>query len=312
VSQAPASQPEARFRDDELLDPQFMRRLDNLDIVSRKMLAGVMQGERRSKRKGQSVEFADYRQYVAGDDLRFIDWNLYARLDKLFLRLFMEEEDLLVNIVLDCSASMDYGDPNKLAFGRKLVAALGYIGLTHYNRVSLYGFSGGEFQSLRDQRGRRPLPRMLEFLRSLKPGGAGDLEAAGKRFALLQQRKGVVVVISDFFDKGELDAALRSFGDPRFDTYAIQVLAPQEVDPAQGQIVGDLRLRDLEDEDVAEVSVTPALIKRYQANLQAYCQHVRQQCTRRGVAYMISDSSVPFETLVLQYLRQRGLLGGMA
>ncbi|MDX1681808.1 MAG: DUF58 domain-containing protein, partial [Phycisphaeraceae bacterium] len=147
-----------------LLDPDFMRRLDRLDVISRKILRGRLQGERRSKKKGQSVEFADYRNYVAGDDLRFIDWNLYARLDKLFLRLFMEEEDLSVSILLDVTRSMDYGDPLKLQYGRQVAAALGYIGLTHYNRVSLFTFADTIVDRIENLRGRRPLPRMLSFL----------------------------------------------------------------------------------------------------------------------------------------------------
>src|SRR5690606_29435590 len=144
------------------LPSDFMHRLDRLDVMSRKMLRGRQQGERRSKKKGQSVEFADYRNYVVGDDLRRIDWNLYARLDKLFLRLFMEEEDLSVSIVVDTTASMDYGDPGKLLYAKRVAAALGYIGLVHYNRVNLYAFTHTITDEMRGLRGRRPVPRMLE------------------------------------------------------------------------------------------------------------------------------------------------------
>src|SRR5215468_3122753 len=124
-----------------LLDPQFMARLDQLDLVSRKLLAGKMKGERRSKRRGQSVEFADYRNYVIGDDLRFIDWNIYARLDKLFLKLFLEEEDLSLYVLVDVSKSCDYGTPNKALYLKKVAAALGYIGLVNYNRVTISAVS---------------------------------------------------------------------------------------------------------------------------------------------------------------------------
>ena len=299
-----------------LLTPDFMHQLDRLDVISRKMLRGRQQGERRSKKKGQSVEFADYRNYVVGDDLRRIDWNLYARLDKLFLRLFMEEEDLSVSLVVDVTGSMNFGEPSKLLYAKRVAAALGYIGLVHYNRVNLYTFTdtiGGELRGLR---GRRPIPRMLEFLdaqgarlNASEVTGSGNLGAALKRLALMERSPGVVVLLSDFFDKGELGESLRYLADPRYDTYAIQLLSPQEVDPVKGQLVGDLRLRDAEDGDVAEVSVTPALLKRYKANLQAYCEHVREQCLRRGVSYMVSETDVPFESLVLKYLRQRGLVG---
>lgn len=297
----------------DLLSPDFMRQLDRLDVLSRKILAGKMQGERRSKKKGQSVEFADYRNYVVGDDLRRIDWNLYARLDKLFLRLFMEEEDLSLSVAVDVTASMDYGEPNKLMYARRIAAALGYIGLVNYNRVTLSAFTNTVTDQLPGLRGRRPIARMLEFLGKQAPPRdqrqAGDLTEVCKRLALMQRQPGLIVLISDFFDKGELSDALRYLASDRFDVYAIQLLSPQEVDPAKGQVVGDLRLRDAEDADMAEVSVTPALIKRYKANLQAYCQHVREQCVRRGIAYMVSETDVPFETLVLRYLRERGLLG---
>ena len=296
-----------------LLSPEFMHRLDRLDVMSRKILRGRLQGERRSKKKGQSVEFADYRSYVVGDDLRFIDWNLYARLDKLFLRLFMEEEDLSVSVVMDVTKSMDYGDPNKLLYAKRVAAALGYIGLTHYNRVNLYTFADTVTDMAQGMRGRRPIPRMLSFIQDQEAiegeQVSGNLASVCKRLAMLQRQPGIIVLLSDFLDKGDMADALRYLGGDKHDVYAIQLLSPQEVDPAKGHILGDLRLRDIEDGDIAEVSVSPALIKRYKTNLQAYCQHVREQCLKRGVAYMISETDVPFETLVLKYLRQRGLLG---
>jgi uncharacterized protein (DUF58 family) len=293
-----------------LLSAEFIRRLDRLDIMSRKILRGRMQGERRSKKRGQSVEFADYRNYVVGDDLRFIDWNLYARLDRLFLRLFMEEEDLSVSLVIDTTRSMDYGDPSKLDYARRLAAALGYVSLVKFNRLSVFAFGQTIDRSLRGLRGRRPVPQLLDFLESIEPAdGPGRLADVTRRLALLQRSPGVVVLVSDFFDKGDVDDALRYLAQPHFDVYAIQLLSPQEIDPMKGQLIGDLRLRDVEDGDVAEVSVTPALLKRYQANLQAYCQHIREQCVRRGAAYLAGDTSVPFDTMVLKYLRQRGLLG---
>src|SRR6476646_583744 len=138
-----------------LLDPQFMARLDQLDLVSRKLLAGKMKGERRSKRRGQSVEFADYRNYVVGDDLRFIDWNIYARLDKLFLKLFLEEEDLSLYVLMDVSKSCDYGTPNKALYMKKVAAALGYIGLVNYNRVSMVAMADGVIAETGAMRGRR-------------------------------------------------------------------------------------------------------------------------------------------------------------
>ncbi len=290
-----------------------MASLDRLDVRSRKMLRGTVQGERRSKKRGASVEFADYRNYVEGDDLRRIDWNLYARLDKLFLRLFMEEEDLSVSLVLDVSGSMDYGDPNKLVYAKQMVAALGYVALTHHNRLNLYSFSDTVLDQRVGRRGRRPIPEMVEFLNRQAPGGAGatagDLSGALKRLSSVQRHPGIVVVVSDFFDKGDLSEAFKYLAGSKYDGYAVQLLSPQEVDPAKGGVVGDLNLADMEDGDKAQVSVSGALLKKYAANLEAYCQHVKAMCTRRGLMYLAATTDVPVERVVLQYLRERGLLG---
>src|SRR5271168_1207574 len=147
-----------------LLDPKFLAQLEQLELVSRKIFLGRMKGERRSKRKGQSVEFADYRNYVIGDDLRFLDWNLYARLDRLFLRLFMEEEDLHFYILLDNSKSMDFGAPTKLHYAKQVAAALGFIGLVNLDRVVVQAFSDRLVQTSPVLRGRRSLWRLLDFL----------------------------------------------------------------------------------------------------------------------------------------------------
>src|SRR5665213_1398275 len=155
-----------------LLDPSFMARLDQLDILSRKMLAGKMKGERRSKQRGQSVEFADYRNYVVGDDLRFIDWNIYARLDRLFLKLFLEEEDLALYVLLDVSKSCDFGEPNKATYIKQVAAALAYIGLVNYNRVHISAMADGLVAETGALRGRRRVSQMIEFVDKLKPAGA--------------------------------------------------------------------------------------------------------------------------------------------
>src|SRR5229473_4449163 len=159
-----------------LLDPQFLARLEQLELVSRKIFLGRIKGERRSKRKGQSVEFADYRNYVVGDDLRFLDWNLMARLDKLFIRLFMEEEDLHFYVLLDNSLSMDFGNPTKLLYAKQLAAALAFIGLVNMDRVVIEAFNNRLTQSLPAVRGKRSLWRMMDFLQKLEPAGPSNLK----------------------------------------------------------------------------------------------------------------------------------------
>ena len=288
------------------LDPGFMAKLDRLDLLSRKMLAGKMKGERRSKRRGQSVEFADFRNYTVGDDLRFIDWNVYARLEKLFLKLFLEEEDLALYILCDMSKSTDYGQPNKAYYIKQVAAALGYVGLVNYNRVTVAAISDTVVADSGGLRGRRNVARMLDFIDKMEPTGTSDFAAACKRFALRNRSKGVMVVVSDFFDKSGFENGLRYVTGGRYDLFAVHVLSPQEIEP---DLKGDLKLVDLEDADAAEVSVTGQLVKRYKANLNAYCLALKTYVTRRGGTYLFSSTNVPFETLVLNYLRERGLLG---
>ena len=290
-----------------LLSTDFLHRLDQLDVVSRKLLAGKMKGERRSKRRGQSVEFADYRNYNVGDDLRFVDWNIYARLDKLFLKLFLEEEDLSLYILADLSKSTDYGTPNKAHYVKQVAAALGYVGLVNYNRVTLAAMNGPTLLDTGNLRGRGKVPPMLNFIEKLTPqDGAGDLATTCKRFALANRRRGVCVVLSDFFDKGGYENALRYVAAGNYDLFCIQILSPQEIDP---DLTGDLKLKDVEDGDEAEVSITQPLMKQYKATLNAYCTGLKDYVTRRGGTYLFTSTAVPFDTLVLNYLRERGLLG---
>src|SRR6059036_1963639 len=175
-----------------LLSPDFLTRLEQLELVSRKIFLGRLKGERRSKRKGQSVEFADYRNYVVGDDLRFLDWNLYARLDRLFIRLFMEEEDLHFYVLIDNSLSMDFGAPTKLHYAKQIAAALGFIGLVNLDRVVIEAFNDRLTQSLPAVRGRRSLFRVLDFLQKLEPAGPSNLKESLRAFSLKSSGKGVV------------------------------------------------------------------------------------------------------------------------
>src|SRR5712692_4492942 len=225
-----------------LLDPDFLARLEQLELVSRKIFLGRMKGERRSKRKGQSVEFADYRNYVIGDDLRHLDWNLYARLDKLFLRLFMEEEDLHFYVLIDNSLSMDFGNPTKLHYAKQVAAALSFIGLVNMDRVVIEVFNDRLTQSLPAVRGKRSLWRVLDFLEKLAPAGPSDMKQALRTFSLKSSGKGIVIVLSDFMDKGGYEDALRYLVARQMDIYAIQILSQEEIDP---EILGDLKLVDI-------------------------------------------------------------------
>jgi len=291
--------------EDPLLSPDFLHRLEQLELVSRKIFSGRMKGERLSKRKGQSVEFADYRNYTVGDDLRFLDWNLYARLDKLFLRLFLEEEDLHVHLLIDNSLSMDFGTPSKLRFAKQMAAALGFIGLVNLDRVAVEAFNDQLSESMPAVRGRRSLWRLLGFLDKLGPAGPSDLKQALRTFSLRCPGKGVAIILSDFLDKSGFEDALRYLVARQLDIYVIHILAPEEINP---EVVGDLKLVDIEDEDVAEITVSKPLLERYKKNLDAFRGGLYDFCTRRGINCIFAPSDSPFEGLVLNYLRRKGLV----
>jgi uncharacterized protein (DUF58 family) len=298
---APASSPPA----EPLLSTEFLRRLESLELVSKKVLAGRMKGDRLSKRKGRGSEFADYRPYSVGDDLRFLDWNLFGRLEKLFLRLFMEEEDLNVHLLIDTSRSMEFGSPAKLRYAKQVAAALGFVGLTNLDRVAVTTI-GGE-TSLRSPvyRGRPSLWRMLAFIDGIEPSGAGDFSKSLRSFSQRVTGRGVAVVLSDFFDKGGYEDGLRYLAARNLDTYAVQVLSPEEVDPP---FTGDLKLTDVEDGDEAELTISAPLLKRYREALASFRGGLNSFCNKRGLACLFTTTQVPFEKLVLGYLRARGLV----
>jgi uncharacterized protein (DUF58 family) len=298
----PPAPPKAR---QPLLDPDFLARLEQLEIISRKITASRNKGERKSRRKGESAEFADYRNYVSGDDIRHVDWNIYARLDRLFLKLFLEEEELNVSIIVDVSGSMDTGDPSKERYARRVAAAVGYIGLCNYDRVNLYAYADGLVSSHIGLRSRRVLPQMLKFLEDTPLGGPSKFVSAARQFAMRHTQKGVCLVISDLLDKSGFEQGLPFLLGRNLDIYVLQVLSPQELEP---DLTGDLKLVDCEDEDIAEITVSKLLLDKYKSNLQAYCESIRAYCNGRGINYMLASTSHPFETLILTYLRARGLV----
>ncbi len=288
-----------------LLSPQLLAQLERMELVSRKIFRGRMKGERRSKRKGQSVEFADYRNYVAGDDLRFIDWNLYARLDKLFLKLFMEEEDLHFYSLIDVSPSMEFGDPTKLYYAKQLAGALGYIGLCRSDRIKVEPIGSKQALSAPVLRGRGSLWRLVDYLESINPDPNATLEAGLKSFALRNSGKGIVVLITDLMEKGGYDSALRYLIAQNLDVYVVHVLSAAEIDP---DIKGDLKLVDSEDADIAEISVSQRLLDRYKSTLAQFISTAREFCSRRNIMYMMTSTDRPVDRLVSRYLRQRGLV----
>lgn len=301
----PAKPPTSRGRLGELLSPEFMARLDALDVFSRKILQSRPQGQRRSKRRGQSIEFADHRRYVAGDDLRFVDWNIYGRLGQLFLKLFLEEQDLTVHILVDASESMAFGDPAKSLSAARLAAALGYVSLVNNNRLTVSTFADGIVGQQANMRGRGELNRLVELLLALECAGQSRFERSCRQAATMRTGTGLMIVLSDFLFKEGYDAGIRRLIGRQYDLYALQILSPQELSPEFG---GDLRLVDVEDGNEAEVTVSGALLDYYKRNLRAYCGELKQFCRRRGATFVQACSADPVESLVLNYLRRVGLL----
>jgi len=295
----------SQVRPQDILDDEFMTKMEQLRLVSRKVIVGRIRGERLTRKRGQSIEFADYRQYTPGDDLRFLDWNLYARLDRLFLKLFLEEEDLHVYLLLDTSRSMDYGDPSKLDYARRVTAALAYIALANYDRVVLATMRDGRLDKLGPLRGRHQVLRMLDYLAGLSAEGDTDLESFYKRFAMAHRRRGVVIVISDFMDKSGYENALRYFLAANQDVFVMHCLAREEIEPA---LAGDLRLLDMEDDDTADITVSGPLMKVYRRTLQNFIGSLKSYAGRRGMNYLLAPTSVGFDALVLDYMRRRGLV----
>jgi uncharacterized protein (DUF58 family) len=288
-----------------LLNPQLMSQLERLELVSRKIFRGRLKGERRSTRKGQSVEFADFRNYVAGDDLRFIDWNTYARLDRLFLKMFFEEEDLHFYALIDASPSMDFGSPTKLQYAKQLAAALGFVGLIRADRVRIETLGQPAGRPTPVFRGRQSVWRMVQYLDGIEPSESGSLATGVKNFCIRNPGKGIVVLISDLMDKQGYGGALKYLLSQQMDVYVIQTLSSEEMNP---DIKGDLKLIDCEDKDVAEISASAPLLKRYQKTLAALVEGAREFCSRRGMNYLLANNQLPVDQLIASYLRKRGLV----
>lgn len=288
-----------------LLSPELLTRLEKMELVSRKIFRGRMKGERRSPRKGQSVEFADFRNYVPGDDLRFVDWNTYARLEKLFLKLFLEEEDLHFYALIDASRSMEFGEPSKLRCAQQLAAALGFVGLTRGDRVKIETLGQPIHKRSPVFRGRRSLWRMLEHVEGIQPGELVSSAEGVKNFCVRNSGKGILVLVSDLMDKSGYEPALKYLVAQDMDVYVVQVLSAEELAP---EIQGDLRLIDCEDGDEAEITVSGPLMKRYKQTLAAFVESVRDFCNRRGMVYLLARNEMPVEELITGYLRTRGLV----
>ncbi len=292
--------------DGDLLDPGLLRRLESLRMVSRRLSRSSLRGERRSRARGYSIEFADYRNYVEGDDLRYLDWNLYGRLDRLFLRLFEEDRELPVSIFLDCSESMNFGTPLKFDFARRVAAAIAHVALHGGDRVGVHPFPRRpENEALRlplsRVRGGRSSLRLAGDLARLSCGGGSELNAELRRGALEVRTAGLAVVVSDLLCHGGYQQGIQALLSRRFQVALVQVLSPEELSPGR---FGDLKFVDAETGAVQEATFGRYRLARYQATVAAYQERLAEHCRKRGVGFWPASSDSSLEDLLLRQMRQ--------
>ena len=314
MTQSPATVPEAGGRpaflpndlDPTVFDETFLRQLERLLLLLRSPVRGGLKGGRRSVKRGQSVEFADYRDYTLGDDLRQLDWNVFARLEKLFVKLFVEEEDVTITILLDASASMATGRPQKLLFAKRAAAALGYIGLASEDRVAISALGGRSSRRLTALRGSGRVFRLLSNLSSIEPAqGPTDLVAAARHAAAQLSGRGVVVLISDLLDPAA-DRVIRELAATRSELIVLHVLSPDELDP---QLEGDLRLVDSETGDGIDITADLPTLDAYRERLAAWKESFADLAAKRRASYVDLASDTHLNELIFAELRRRRVLG---
>jgi uncharacterized protein (DUF58 family) len=289
-----------------LLSADLLRRLEQFQLLAQRRAKSAAKGERRSKARGQSVEFADHRNYVAGDDFRYIDWNLFGRLDRLFLKLYEEERELPVRIFLDASESMNFGTPRKVDFAKQIAGAVGYVALCGFDRVSVNVFPEAAEQTpwrsaLRAVRGRKSSLTFFQNLNHVQPHGSADFNASLRRGALEARQAGVALVLSDFLDPAGYEGGLTALVGRGFSVNAVQILAPEEMNP---ETYGDLKLIDSETGVMQEVTFGKFRLAAYQQTVRNYCQRLKEFCQSRGISFFTTTSDASLEKLLLKQLRE--------
>ena len=283
----------------------FLLQLERVGFVSRRSHVGRVKGERKSPRKGSSVEFADYRPYEVGDDLRYVDWNAFGRLNRLYLKVFMDEEDLCVHLLVDASGSMDFGEPGKFQYATRLAAALAFVAFVNLERVAVGVFRDRLSEGWLPTRGRNQFLPFQEFLAGIQPGGPTAFNDAIRQYALRVKDAGLAVVVSDFLDPGGYEQGLRALMERRFDVHVIQLLAPEEIEPTLG---GDLELVDAESGEVRAVSLDAETLRAYHRELDGYLSRLEAFCRANELTYTRVTTDVPLEDLLLRRLKGSLLL----
>lgn len=297
-------------REASIFDDDFLVRLEHVRLQMRKRFAGTLRAERRSRRMGSSLEFADFRNYVPGDDLRRIDWSIYGRIERLMMKLYEEEEELDVGILIDCSASMhwrasDASHSAKFVLARHLAAALAYFALHGLDHVALWYFDSG----LRAESGRyRGIPAfhdVLRFLRGNPIGDGTDLSSSLERFGRGRRRRGMAIVLSDCLDPIGYERGLSALVGRHFAVHLVHVMDPAECDPGQS---GDLLLRDCESAQELPVTSSPGLRRIYREEVERFRGGVRSWCARHGAGYSFVVADARFDDIILRVFRRDGLV----
>lgn len=284
-----------------LLSQEFLRKLDNLSLISRNLHRRGQQGVQTSYRKGASLEFREYRPYQAGDDLRFIDWNVWERLGKLLVKIFTAEEDRTVYLLVDSSGSMGAGNPTKLQFAAEVAAALAYIAGRNQDRVGIVSLGETVKAYRRPMKGSGTLLESFRFLEELTPEGPTGFSAACRQFAGGIDRTGIAVVLTDLLDPTGYREGIKQLLYRRFEVILIHILGDEDLSPG---LSGPLLLKDREGDRVLKLTVDDDVKRAYQKRLEDFITGARQFCLANGVEYLQTANSVPFEDLVLKYLRQ--------
>ena len=282
--------------------PEFLAQLERLSLLSRRTFRGSVKGERRSPRRGHSVEFADYRAYGHGDDLRYVDWNIYGRLDRLHVKLFVDEEDLCLHLLVDASASMGFGAPSKLAYAVRLAAALGFVGLVNFERVGLGVLRERVGEGWPPTRGRAQVLPMMDFLSRVEPGGVTGLDEGLGNYAQRAREPGLVVLISDLLAPDGYERGIRALLERRFDVHVVHLLDPEEMNPTMG---GDLRLIDSETGEVRDLTVDGAAMRDYRERLRHFIERAESFCRSAEIGYHRVITDTPVEAFVVAQLRGR-------
>jgi uncharacterized protein (DUF58 family) len=284
-----------------LFDAEFMRKLETLRLLARKVFRYASAGERSTLRRGTSLEFSDYRRYQPGDDFRYIDWNVYSRLDRLFLKVFTAEEDLTIHLLVDVSQSMQLGEPPKLDYARRVAAALGYIGLNSMDRVGAISFCDELGTPVPPQRGRQQIFTMLRYFETLQTQGGTNLNRVLGNYVSQCNKTGLAIVITDLFDANGFEHGLDTLVYNNFDVLLLHIVDETEISPS---FEGAVRLHDIESAQQRKITINRRLLDLYHQKVTEYFTQIETFCLKRNIEYLRTSTTIPFEDLVLRYLRR--------